>query len=237
MLASLIGICPLCKAGCRVIFNNNKCDVEYNGKVILRGLKDPSTDLWTKPITPKGLWTTHPRLAPSNSCALCHTAANINLAINLAQFTHSICTCANSIKFSHQSLCSPRISTLLKAVHKGFLKGCPNLLEKLILEYLNPSPATAKGHMKRPHHGIKSMQPKTTQPPAVSPVPTTLPAPFLPGAPYIFPPAAVQPYPILHQANVRVLPHMILDDGNASIANVFALVLLPMHIPVWYTPT
>jgi hypothetical protein len=106
-------------------------------------------------------------------------------------------------------------------VHKGFLKGCPNLSEKLILEYLNPSPATAKGHMKRPHHSIKSMQTKTTQPPAVSPIATTLPAPFLPGAPYVLPPAAVQPNPILHQANVRALPHIILDDGNASIARVF----------------
>jgi hypothetical protein len=38
---------------------------------------------------------------------------------------------------------------LLKAMCKGFLKGCPNLLEKVILKHLNPSPATAKEHMKR----------------------------------------------------------------------------------------
>jgi hypothetical protein len=107
-------------------------------------------------------------------------------------------------------------------MRKGFLKGCPNLSEKLILRYLNPSPETAKGHMKRLHHGINSMQTKTTQPPSVSPpIATKLPTPILPGAPYVFPPAAVQPYPIQHQANVRALPHMILDDGDASIANVF----------------
>jgi hypothetical protein len=40
-LALLIGICPLCKAGCRVIFDNNKCNVEYNGNLILQGFKDP----------------------------------------------------------------------------------------------------------------------------------------------------------------------------------------------------
>jgi hypothetical protein len=34
-LALLVGICPLCKAGCKVIFDNDKCDVEYDGKVIL----------------------------------------------------------------------------------------------------------------------------------------------------------------------------------------------------------
>jgi hypothetical protein len=46
-VASLVGIHPLCKAGCRVIFDDEKCDVVYNGDVILRGYKDPSTDLWT----------------------------------------------------------------------------------------------------------------------------------------------------------------------------------------------
>jgi hypothetical protein len=111
--------------------------------------------------------------------------------------------------------------TLLKAVCKGFVKGCPNLSEKLILQHINPSPATAKGHMKKPHHGIKSTQTKPPQPLAVSPIVTTLPAPILPSAPYAFPPAAVQPHPILHQENAHALPHMILDEGNASIANAF----------------
>ena len=32
--------------------------------------------------------------------------------------------------------------------------------EKLILKYLNPSPATAKGHMKRPRQGIRSTTPR-----------------------------------------------------------------------------
>ncbi len=49
-IASLIGIRPLCKAGCRVTFDNTKCDVIFKGKVILRVFKDPSTDLWTLPI-------------------------------------------------------------------------------------------------------------------------------------------------------------------------------------------
>jgi len=49
-VASLIGIQPLCKAGCTVMFDDRKCNVVYNGRVILRGHKDPSTDLWTLPI-------------------------------------------------------------------------------------------------------------------------------------------------------------------------------------------
>jgi hypothetical protein len=74
--------------------------------------------------------------------------------INLATFTHSIRNRANSVMFAHQSLRNPKISTLLKATHQEFVRGCPNMSDKLILKYLNPSPATAKGHMKQPRHGI-----------------------------------------------------------------------------------
>jgi hypothetical protein len=54
----------------------------------------------------------------------------------------------------------------------------------------------------------------------VSPIAITLPASVLPGAPYAFPPAAVQPHPNLHQVNMCDLSHMILDDNNSSIANM-----------------
>jgi hypothetical protein len=49
-IASLIGIRVLCNTGCKVIFAKTICNVIYDGKVILRGNKDPSTDLWTLPI-------------------------------------------------------------------------------------------------------------------------------------------------------------------------------------------
>jgi hypothetical protein len=44
-IASLIGIRPLCKAGCKVVFDNKKCEVWYNGTVILAGTKDQATNL------------------------------------------------------------------------------------------------------------------------------------------------------------------------------------------------
>jgi hypothetical protein len=57
-IASLIGIRPLCKVGFKVIFDNEKCDVVYEGNIILRGYKEPTTDLWTLLITKKGMRTT-----------------------------------------------------------------------------------------------------------------------------------------------------------------------------------
>ncbi len=67
---------------------------------------------------------------------------------------------------------------------KGFLKGCPNLLEGLVTKYLNPSPATAKGHMKQPKKGIWSTQKKVTTkgdnnvPSVPAPIPQVVPPPL-----------------------------------------------------------
>jgi hypothetical protein len=57
-MASLFGIRVLCNAGCTVTFDKEKCVVKYNKKVFLQGYKDPSTDLWTLPLTPEQVWTT-----------------------------------------------------------------------------------------------------------------------------------------------------------------------------------
>jgi hypothetical protein len=92
-------------------------------------------------------------------------------------------------------------------VQKGFLKGCPNLSKKLILKYLNPSPATAKGHMKRPKHGIKSTRPKPN-----ASVPPPLP---------IMPPLVWLPLPSDFVPSVIPGPKVIGNDCDESIGNVF----------------
>jgi hypothetical protein len=66
-VASLLGICILCKAGCIVVFLDTTCYMTYKGNIILTGAKDSSIDLWTLPIIPTaithnanqgGPWTT-----------------------------------------------------------------------------------------------------------------------------------------------------------------------------------
>jgi len=165
------------------VFTKANSNVWYKGKVILSGTKDPSTDLWTLPIGPSTKkWNstvsksmvqdTVPNTQKWNSTVSQKLEPNLrgkkykavpadahDGAQQVASFTHSIKTRANAVKFAHQSLCNPKISSLLKAVRCGFLNGCPNISEKLINKYLNASPATTKGHMKRPRHGIKSTTP------------------------------------------------------------------------------
>ena len=59
-VASLIGIRPLCNAGCTVTFDRDKCDVVFKGNVILRGFKDIATDLWTLPLTAQAMQSALP---------------------------------------------------------------------------------------------------------------------------------------------------------------------------------
>jgi hypothetical protein len=82
--------------------------------------------------------------------------AHAHSATQIAFFTHTIRNKASSIYFAHQSLCSLRISTLLKAIQRDYLKGCLNLKAKGVSKYLNPSPATAKAHITWPQQGIRS---------------------------------------------------------------------------------
>jgi hypothetical protein len=131
-------------------------------------------------------------------------------AKQVASFTHFVKTRENAVKFAHQSLCNPKISTLLKAVRRRFLDGCPNLSEKLINKYLNASPATAKGHMKRPRHGIRSTTPKPVLPTGILPI-----GDASHHVPHIHLPIP----PVIH---APTMPNLIGDDeDDYSIANVF----------------
>jgi hypothetical protein len=133
-------------------------------------------------------------------------------------FTHTIQTKANSIKFAHQSMCSPTISTLLKAIRRGYLDGGPNLSAKGVTRYFDPSPATAKGHMKRPHQGIRSTTAHQPHPP-----PSGRQGPTVHAAPIadddswidnIFEPP-VQARPFNHG------PAVLVEDDNSSVGNIF----------------
>ncbi len=136
-IASLFGIRVLTEAGCTVKFDNKKCVVKYSDKTILVGSKDPATDLWTLSIVgPAGKTTQvkHERMRDPPAvpvCAGAHACGSEGKAMtslnppppsnHVSFFTHTVRTKANSIKFAHQSLCSPQISTLLKAIRRGFL--------------------------------------------------------------------------------------------------------------------
>jgi hypothetical protein len=213
-IALLFGIRPLCKARCGVWFYDKKCDVWYEGWIILTGYKNLSTDLWTLPFN----------AVPAVPIPQTSTSPGTHPAI--ATFTHLVRTCMNAVKFTHQSLGNPPISTLLKAVRQGFVRGYPNISKQLILNYLNPSPAMAKGHMKRPQHRLRSTTPWISLLPpqeaieySIMPEKQVIPAvadALLLHIPEFL--ANNAPH-ALHQ------PNLIVDNEiDESIANVFAFV-------------
>jgi hypothetical protein len=159
------------------------------------------------PISGQDMQTALPQSASKCDCPMHDDAPQPHPGVNLATFMHSVKTQENDVKFSHQLLCNPKIWTLLKAVQNGFLKGCPNLSKESIMKYLNPSPATAKGHMKRPRHRIKSNRPK---PNALVPLPL----------PLVLPPVWL-PLPNDFMPPDIPSPNVIGSDCNESIANVF----------------
>ncbi len=139
-----------------------------------------------------------------------HPSSAQDGAPHLACFTHSIKTHANGVKFAHQALCNPKIFSLLNAVQQGFCNGCPNMSKKLILKYLNASPATAKGHMKRPRHGIRSTTPKRKDSLGDQTQNIVLD---------LLIPALLPMQPVVHDPN---MPNLIGDeDDNETIANLF----------------
>jgi hypothetical protein len=112
----------------------------------------------------------------------------------------------------------------MKPLKKGFLKGCPDLSKELVTKYLNPSPGTAKGHMKRPKKGIRGTWtkplPTVLQNPQQPTVTSILQQPIAQANPPILPLFNdVPPYPG-PTYHTTIGPNIIADDE--SITNIFS---------------
>jgi hypothetical protein len=89
------------------------------------------------------------------------------------------------------------------------------MMGKLILKYLNAIPATAKGHMKRPRHGIWSSQPKPNTRAQVLPIATA------PMAPLVLPLVDTLPAYLGPTYRAQLEPNIIAMDDDELIANIF----------------
>ena len=150
--SSLFGTSILCKAGCKVLFDDAKCQVIYNSKDILTRYKDPISNLWTLPILPSE--PTQTTLDAQHQLPLGPCMSDTPQ--ELTNFLYHHTTTKNNVKFMHQSVCNPPKSSLLIAIRQGFLHGAPHLTGKAAAKYLPPSMATSKGHMKHSRKGICS---------------------------------------------------------------------------------
>jgi hypothetical protein len=118
------------------------------------------------------------------------------------------------IKFMHQSLCNLPISSLLHAIQRGFLNSAPHLNAKMVCKYLMPSPATSKGHMKRPRKGLHSTTIKTKAAQL-----TTLIGPIPIGQPPM--PGLIVNNNDDNSGTSSRGPNLITNGDDESIANIF----------------
>jgi hypothetical protein len=112
------------------------------------------------------------------------------------------------LKYMHQAFFSPPIATLLKAINNNQLQGFPLMKADLVRKYLAPSPATSKGHMKRPRTGIRSTRLTLTGP-------TTTP---------VEPPSNISID--AHTVIPTQTPHIIPFDIADTTCNVFCFAAL-----------
>eukprot|EP00804_Cyclotella_cryptica_P028204 CCRYP_011045-RA/>CCRYP_011045-RA protein AED:0.18 eAED:0.15 QI:0/0/0/1/1/1/2/0/1234 len=208
--SSLISTRKFCDAGCQVTLDQHSCKIYYQGALILTGTRDETTGLWKVPIHPHqpphpGQYSkpSSPHAAPN--CTACHTALNM----------YTLPSKQQQLKYMHQAFFSPPIATLLKAINNNQLQGFPLMTRDLVRKYLAPSPATSKGHMKRPRTGIRSTRSSLKDTPVA--IPTDIPTD--------------EP-----QIGTMPCPHVIPPDITDTTCNVFCFAALAdKHHGTMYT--
>jgi hypothetical protein len=123
-LLSLVSMGQLCNAGYIVTFNAETGIVKYDDLIVLDGKRTPETVLWQLSLTP-----VHPQLM-----------YQANGAIGSA-------TPAELATFAHAALFSPVLSTLHKALDKGYISNFPGLTAALLRKYPPRSIPMVKGHL------------------------------------------------------------------------------------------
>jgi hypothetical protein len=126
------------------------------------GYKDPASNLWTLPIFQgeEGLWTT-PRsdsvvsestLSQPSPCKGRAPPPPFVPPPEFALFLYYQTTKANAVKFIHQSLCNPPITSLIKAINAASSAAphtsMPSPSKNILCQALQHQKATLNGHAK-----------------------------------------------------------------------------------------
>ena len=143
--SSIISIKVLCDKGWKVIYEGHKCNVYCNEKLVWKGIKEPTTELWVLP-----LYLTQANI-PHTKKPTTHTTKN----------TYTINSKNTLIKWLHQCLFISPNTTLIKAYENNQFAIWPCLTaNKVKGNFPYCTLATDKGHMKRQCQGLWSTKEK-----------------------------------------------------------------------------
>ena len=140
MQSSLISIGQLCDAGCVVTFSKNHVHINKEGELILKGLCNTATGLWTADLDSQ----------PSFPPIIQHIAMSAIAAETIGE----------RIAFLHACAGLPALSTFKKAITAGYYTTWPELNASRVDKFLLAPAVTIKGHLDQQRKGINSSKPK-----------------------------------------------------------------------------
>jgi hypothetical protein len=167
--ASLLSMGQLCDAGCIVTFDATTVTVTLAGERILDGIRTPATGLWHLSLAKPTLEAAPldaPLHPPSPEPPLLHQSF---AALHSA-------TPSELVAFAHATLFSPAISTLKKALDRGFLPNFPGITATTLKKYPPNSVAMIKGHLdqeRKNQQSTKASPASPAQPPTSTASPPT----------------------------------------------------------------
>jgi hypothetical protein len=138
---SLVSIDTLCDAGCDVNFTTTTVTVRHNNTIVMSGTR-----------TPPGLWQ-FAIPAPSAPMPPLHDDA-------MALCTIGYPNASELVAYAHTAMFPPALSTLEKALHKGYVRNLPGLTAKTLRRHPPRSVATAKGHLDQTRKNMRSTKGK-----------------------------------------------------------------------------
>jgi hypothetical protein len=120
LVNNLLSVAALVDTECKVFFHCTGCKVTFNGAIILRGRIDPKDRLWGVKIVDNG-WTTNYKVA-----ILTQERPTVKLTTPPTAHAYSLYKCSTAHKLTHfyyAFLNYPIVSTLIKAIETGYLRG------------------------------------------------------------------------------------------------------------------
>ena len=141
IINNLLSVSVLCDAGCDVWFHDKCCEIRFNGKTIIRGLRDMESNMWRVSLQDMG----GSNILPAANCSTVDEAMPFPKCL-----ANSIYECENTtqlIEFYHATLAYPTLSTWCKAITARYFQGWPGLTAKRVRRFIQVSNETDMGHM------------------------------------------------------------------------------------------
>ena len=157
---NLLSVAALCDAGCEVFFHWYGCEVTLKGTTIIRGWRDPQNRLWRVKIVDNG-WTTNITLRDDAKRPAIALSTPPRAFAPATTHANSLYECSNTnqlINFYYACFNYPTVSSLTKAIDRGYMKGWQGLTSQQVKHHIIVSPKSKMGHMDQTRQGVRSTQ-------------------------------------------------------------------------------